>query len=107
MSSKRRLSNRDLADIGSQRMARLLELSEEAVRAGRTDRARRYVDLARRIGMKTRTGMPKERRYCKECLAPMVPGVSCRTRLTGGRLTFTCLECGAVRRMPYIKEQRQ
>ena len=88
-------------------MSRLLDLSEEAVRSGRLDRARRYVDLARRIGMKTRVKMPKDRRYCKRCLVPMMPGVNCVVRLSDHKIATTCRACGAVSRFPYLKEQRK
>ncbi|MBQ8180270.1 MAG: ribonuclease P protein component 4 [Candidatus Methanomethylophilaceae archaeon] len=104
--SKRRVSNKTIAEIGSTRIAKLMDLSEDAVRAGNTDRARRYVWLARRIGMKTRVGMPRDRMYCKGCMVPLVPGVSCTVRLSDHRICTTCGMCGTVRRRPYIREQR-
>ena len=103
---KRRISQKTLSEIGTYRISRLLDLAEEAVRSGRADRARRYVEIARRIGMKTRVKLPRDRRFCKECHVPMVPGVNCTVRLSGHKVVITCGECGAVRRIPYIKEQR-
>ena len=50
--SKRRVPQKALTDIGVTRMRKLLELAEEAVREGNPERARRYVELARRIGAK-------------------------------------------------------
>ena len=104
--SKKRLSQKTISEIGTARISRLLDLAEDAVRAGRPDRARRYVELARRIGMKTRVRMPRDRRFCKNCLIPMMPGVNCTVRLSEHKVVITCGECGAVRRIPYIKEQR-
>ncbi len=104
--SKRRLSQKTAEDIGKQRIDRLIYLSEEALRSGKADRARRYVDLAERIGRKTRVRMPKDKPYCKECRTLLIPGYSCRVRLTGGRMTITCDACGSIRRRPYLKEQR-
>ena len=104
--SKRRVSQKTVSEIGTVRISRLLDMAEEAVRAGRPDRAHRYVDLARRIGMKTRVKIPRERRYCKQCLMPMMPGVNCTVRLSGHKVVITCGTCGKVRRIPYIKEQR-
>ena len=104
--SKRRVSQKTLSEIGTNRISRLLDLAEEAVRAGRPDRASRYVQLARRIGMKTRVKMPRDRRFCKNCLQPMMPGVNCTVRLSQHKVVITCGTCGAVRRIPYIKEQR-
>lgn len=104
--SKRRISQKDVSMIGADRIARLISLSEQAVIDGREDRARRYVDLARRIGMKTRTGIPKDWRYCKNCLLPMMPGRTCTVRLSKHKVCVTCGSCGTVRRQPYLEEQR-
>ena len=104
--SKRRISQKDVSKIGADRIARLMALSEQAVRDGKEERARRYVDLARRIGMKTRTKIPQEWRYCKNCLIPLMPGRTCRVRLSSHKVCITCGMCGTVRRLPYIEEQR-
>ena len=81
-------------------------MASEAAKGGRADRARRYVELSRRIGMKTRTGIPKDFRYCEGCLIPLLPGVNCTVRLNRGRVSITCAECNAVKRLPYTREQR-
>ncbi|MDR0523138.1 MAG: ribonuclease P protein component 4 [Candidatus Methanoplasma sp.] len=103
--SKRRISKGSASAIGRERVASLTAMSLEAARAGEADRARRYVDLSLRICMKTRSGMPEGFRYCKGCLAPLVPGVNCSVRLTGGKIVSAC-GCGRVWRMPYIKERK-
>lgn len=104
--SKRRVSSRQATDLGLHRIGVLTSMASEATREGRADRARRYVELARRIGMKTRTGIPKDFRYCEGCLVPLVPGVSCTVRLNNSKVSITCTECGAVKRLPYMREQR-
>lgn len=104
--SNRRISKEAKADIGAKRIERLLDLSEESVRIGREDRARRYVEIARNIGMKMCISLPKNRRYCKNCLLPMMPGVNCTVRLANHKVNIRCDVCGEVRRIPYIKEQR-
>lgn len=96
-----------VAEIGETRISRLMDLSVQALHEERIDRARRYVELARRIGMKTRTGIPKERMYCRNCLAPLVPGVDCTVRLSAHKVVTTCTLCGEIRRMPYLREQRR
>jgi len=103
--SKRHLSRDTVKNIGKERIMRLTELSKEAVMDGKGDRARRYVTLARNIGMKTKVSLPKEFDHCKDCLIPLMPGVNCKVRLTGGKVVTTCGECGAIKRMPYIKER--
>jgi len=102
--SKKRLSREATANIGNERIARLTDLSKEAIRENNIERARRYVTLARNIGMKTKAEMPKKSGYCNKCLIPLMPGVNCRVRLTGRKVVTTCGECGAIKRMPYIKE---
>jgi ribonuclease P protein subunit RPR2 len=82
-------------------------LSEEAARNGREDRARRYVDIARGISGKTRVKIPKDRRYCKSCHLPMLPGINCTVRLSNHRVCMRCDVCGEVRRTPYTREQRK
>ncbi len=104
--SKRRISSRQAADIGRQRIEQLTSMAVEAVKEGKSERARRYVDLARRIGMKTRTGIPKEFRYCEGCLIPLVPGINCIVRLNNGKVSITCKECAVIKRLPYMREQK-
>jgi ribonuclease P protein subunit RPR2 len=93
--------------IARERMQRLLQLAEEAGSLGKMERGRKYVQLARRIGMRTNTQMPREFMYCRECLSPLLPGRNCRVRLRSNRVTITCHECGYIRRYPYIAEKRR
>jgi ribonuclease P protein subunit RPR2 len=93
-------------EIGAKRIDTLLDLSEQAVRDGRDDRAARYVGLARDISGKTRVKMPKDRKYCKNCHLPMMPGINCTVRLSNHKVCIRCDACGEVRRIPYIREQR-
>ncbi len=93
--------------IALERMVVLFRLAEKEALARHEARARRYVELARRIGMRYNVRVPPEfrRRFCKKCLHYLVPGVSARVRVGDGRLTVTCLACGAIQRMPYRAEQ--
>ena len=102
----RRIPNAKVQEIGEQRIAILLDQSETAVRAGRNDRASRYVDIARAVSGKTQIPMPKDRRYCKKCRLPMMPGVNCTVRLSNHKVCMRCDVCGGVRRYPYTREQR-
>lgn len=104
--SRRQITSKQASEIGMRRISVLTGLAEEATREGKLARARRYVELARRIGMKTRTGIPREFRYCDECLVPLIPEVSCRVRLNRGKVSMTCSECGAIKRFPYLREQK-
>lgn len=91
-----------MKDIASERMVGLFELAERAY-VTRPDRSDRYVDLARRVGMRYRVRMPPalRRRICRKCHSFLVPGSSARVRLHGRYLTITCLRCGKHVRYPY------
>ena len=61
------------------------------------DRARRYVGLARRIGMRYSVRLGERRRlFCRKCLIPLVPGATAKVRIAkGGRKIVACLSCGS------------
>ena len=103
--SRRRISKNAVVCIGEERISILTKLSKDALVEGRDDLARRYVSLARRIGSKTKAKMPADFRYCRKCMTPLVPGVNCTVRLTGGKIVSTCGHCGRLKRMPYTKER--
>jgi ribonuclease P protein subunit RPR2 len=86
-------------EIARDRLARLVALADEALKAGRRDRADRYALLAWRI--KTRYQLratPLDAAICRACFAFLKPGVTARVRLRGGFRVTTCLACGRVRR---------
>ncbi len=89
-------------DMAEQRIKRLFELAEKAY-PERPDLANRYVDIARRISMRHRVGIPADlkKRVCKECGSFLVPGDNCRIRLDGQNIVITCLACQAIKRYPY------
>lgn len=93
--------------IALERMEVLFRLAEKEALQRHAPRARRYVDLARRIGMRYNVRVPAEfkRRFCKECLAYFVPSVNARVRVGRGRIVITCLGCGAIQRLPFRVEQ--
>jgi ribonuclease P protein subunit RPR2 len=93
--------------IAIERMTRLFQLAEAEALQRHPDRARRYVELARKLGMRynVRVPAPFKRSFCKECLAFLLPSVSSRVRVGQGRVVVTCTSCGAVQRHPYRREQ--
>jgi ribonuclease P protein subunit RPR2 len=93
--------------IALERMGILFGLARDEALHGRSARARRYVELARRIGMRYNVRVPSEfkRRFCKECQAYLVPSVNARVRVGRGRVVVTCMACGAVQRFPFRVEQ--
>ena len=84
-----------------------MQLAQEVFHRDRA-LAKRYVELARRIGMRYNVRFPRKwkRFFCKSCGSFLMPGVNLRVRCTKQRVVFTCLECGRVRRMPYVWEKK-
>ncbi len=63
-------------------------------RAGDKRLAKRYVSLARAIAMRHRFPLGPAV-ACKGCGAPLVPGLTAKTRLGAQKLLLTiCIECG-------------
>lgn len=87
--------------IAHERVARLVELAEQALRRGRGDLADRYAELSWRLKTTYQLrGSAIDGRACRACHAFLVPGATSRVRLTGGKRSTTCLKCGDVRRRP-------
>lgn len=93
--------------IALERITALFRMAESEATHERPERARRYVELARRIGMRYNVRIPASfrRSFCRACLAYLVPSRSARVRLDHGRIVVTCRACGAIQRRPYIREQ--
>jgi ribonuclease P protein subunit RPR2 len=66
------------------------------------ERAHRYVQLARKISMKTKTKIPinLKRKYCKHCYKFLQPGVNCRIRTRNKKVVYYCLNCKKYMRFP-------
>ncbi len=96
-----------VSSIARERIEILLSQARE--RAGGDPKfAGRYVELARKISMRTKVRIPTaEKKYlCKKCGQPLVPGRNARVRVLPGnpRILITCLSCGAFRRYPFMKK---
>jgi len=88
--------------IALRRMQRLFRLAEEYALCGRMKLADRYVFLARKISMRYLVPIPQEfkRCFCKHCYRYLLPGVSGRVRIQGGKIVVYCLNCNRFTRMP-------
>lgn len=69
--------------------------------------AKRYVTLARKISMKTKTKIPKKlkRKYCKHCHSYFKQGINCRVRINNNMVLYYCFDCKQYTRIPFIKEK--
>ena len=97
--------------IALERVHKLFGLAKEVMHEN-PERAQRYVQIARRIAMRTRTRLPKEYRLllCRQCKSFILPGVNCRTRIQQRRephLVITCYNCGHHSRIPLKDRKKQ
>lgn len=98
-------------ELARERIERLFALAGECFKEDPT-LAKRYVELARKIGMKCQVRMPitLKMRFCRSCGSYLVSGSNSRTRIRPdgkGRVVVTCLECGKIKRYPMIREKLQ
>ena len=96
--------------IALKRIHVLFGLAKEVIRED-PELAQRYVQIARRIAMRTQLRFPKEYRrlICRKCKSFILPGVNCRIRIQQRRephMVITCLNCGGHSRIP-IKGRKQ
>ncbi|MCS7120535.1 MAG: ribonuclease P protein component 4 [Nitrososphaerota archaeon] len=94
----------NIKKIALERIATLFHLAREAAN-DRPELADRYVEIARKIAMRSRVRIPKEYRifFCKRCKRFLVPGVGSRIRIQPRRephVVITCKHCDAKRRVP-------
>jgi ribonuclease P protein subunit RPR2 len=81
----------------------LFRLAEEEARQPDRGRADRYVELARKLGMRYNVRIPRhlKRRICRKCHAYLVPGRNATVRVRRGRIIVHCHECGRILRYPF------
>ena len=99
----------NIRQIARERIATLLSLARRVFPNDQT-LARRYVELARLIGMKSGVRLPRDDKIwiCKSCGIILIPGRNCRVRTrpeTGTTVLITCLECGKKKRYPTVRER--
>ncbi|MFX0096443.1 MAG: ribonuclease P [Candidatus Hodarchaeota archaeon] len=106
--SRRGRPHKHVRKIAKERVGMLLRTAER-VYSENVKRAQRYVEIARRIGIKCKVKVPLgwRRRICRNCNSFLRPGVSCRVRLRKRReshVVITCLTCG--RRTRFLTKKR-
>jgi len=90
--------------IALQRVNTLFRLAKEVIHEN-PELAQRYIQIARRIAMRTRLRLPKayKSQICRKCKSFIFPGVNCRIRIQQRReshMVITCLNCGGIYRIP-------
>ena len=90
-----------------QQLQRLFELAEVAVQQGDEVLGQHYLDVARRMVLRTRVRLPRElrHRYCHQCGQLFQPGRNSRVRVRSeGQtryLVITCLACGSRQKLSW------
>ena len=94
-------------EIARERINTLLKEAEDSTISGKKEFAKRYVYLARRIAMKHRVRIPREKKMwiCKNCYSYLYPGVNCRVRIKKNTITLFCEECRSYNRFGKIEER--
>ena len=96
--------SKEMVEIAKERMdilfAKALEEEAGGGKVGSSQKAERYVDLARRIGMRYNVRMRREHRraICRSCGAVLPGPRGSRVRVRRGRVIISCKKCGQVRR---------
>lgn len=95
--------------IAEERIKILFNLAFKVLKEN-PERSRRYIELLRKIALKTNYRLKKlKRKFCKVCNTPLLPGLTARVRLSKKHKTInvTCLFCGKVYRYPYKPRLRK
>jgi ribonuclease P protein subunit RPR2 len=91
-------------DIAKERIEILFRLAEKEFKKY-PERSRRYIQLARKIGLRYNVRLPKEvkRKFCKNCNSLLIPGTTEQVRIDSKTKTVArkCLKCNKVFRYPY------
>lgn len=94
--------------IARNRINKLFIMAEQNALSDRLNLANRYVELARKISMRYLVSIPKEhkRKFCKHCYQYLLPTVTSRIRIKGGKLVIYCHNCKKYTRIP-LKNNRK
>ncbi len=90
-------------DIAKERIGILLSLAKKCY-GQNPDRSRRYVWLARKIGLRYNFRLKEMKRdFCKKCNTILTPGKTSDTNLDSktGTIVIKCKNCNYIFRYPY------
>ncbi len=104
-SRDRRSKPKLVKQIAKERIEVLFRNAQENAKT-HPERAKRYIQLAKKIGMRYLVRFPKKLKvsYCKKCSSPLISGYNLKVKLNSRHkcVEYTC-SCGEVKRFPYRK----
>jgi len=89
--------------IAKERIEILFDLAQKELKK-HPERSRRYVELARKIGLRYNVRLGKlKRNFCKRCNTILKPGLTSKVRNDTDRkvVETICLNCNNITRIPY------
>ncbi len=94
------MTNESLQSLAYSRMVILFEQARKAVKK-KPKRAKRYVQLARKLQERFRVKWPLslKKHFCRKCDAYLELGISAKRRVHMPYQAITCLACGHVNKM--------
>lgn len=92
--------------IARERIQILFSLAEKEFKK-RPGRSKRYIELARKIGLRYNVRLSKEtkRKFCKKCNSLLIPGLTEQVRMDSKNRNVVrrCLKCCKIYRIPIKK----
>jgi len=87
--------------LALERIKNMFKLAQQSFKKY-PERANRYIHIARKIAMKTRTRIPSplKKKYCKHCYKFLQPGINCRVRTRDSKSIYYCFNCRKYMRFP-------
>ncbi|MCX8197285.1 MAG: ribonuclease P protein component 4 [Candidatus Micrarchaeota archaeon] len=99
-----------LRQLVYERIDRLLSLAEIAFREGKSNYAKRYVFIARKLSLRYNCRLPPRQkcRFCKICCLPLIPGLNAKVRLSKRTRSakYSCCGCGKTVAIKYCSSQK-
>ncbi len=90
--------------IAKERIEILLNLAEKEFKK-HFERSKRYVELARKLGLRYNVRLTKDQKnkFCKKCFTLLKPGMTSKVRLDEKTKTIAikCEKCNTIYRQPY------
>jgi len=94
--------------IAKERIEILFKQAETAANQKKLNLANRYIELARKIGMRYNVRLEREqkRKFCRYCRAYLKPGISCSVRIDSKQklIKVKCFSCNKIIHYPYKNE---